>query len=104
LNLPVPVADKIQADKRVQRLAAIALAAMTARRTETEADAGFLGVTRSVGTQFLLGRDGGFMRRNAGRRRRELRRHRPAAATIALFSLSDFAAAAVALAACPLGA
>ena len=55
LNLPVPVADKIQADKRVQRLAAIALAAMTARRTETEADAGFLGVTRSVGTQFLLG-------------------------------------------------
>jgi len=55
LSLPAGIADEIQADKRVQRLAAIALAAMTARRTETEADAGFLGVTRSVGTQFLLG-------------------------------------------------
>jgi hypothetical protein len=55
LNLPAPLADEIEANKRVQKLAAIAVAAMTARRTETEADAGFLGVTRSVGTQFLLG-------------------------------------------------
>ena len=55
LSLPAALADEIEADKRVQRLAAIAVAAMTARRTETEADAGFLGVTRSVGTQFLLG-------------------------------------------------
>ena len=55
LSLPAGLADAIQADKRVQRLVAIALAAMTARQTETEADAGFLGVTRSVGTQFLLG-------------------------------------------------
>jgi Uncharacterised nucleotidyltransferase len=55
LSLPASLADEIQANKRVQRLVAIAMAAMTARQTETEADAGFLGVARSVGTQFLLG-------------------------------------------------
>jgi hypothetical protein len=32
------------------------MAAMTARRAETEADGGFVGVMRVVGTQFLLGR------------------------------------------------
>jgi hypothetical protein len=55
LTLPAGLADEMKANKRVERLVAIALAALTARGAETERDTGFLGVIRSVRTQFLLG-------------------------------------------------
>ena len=56
LALPAALVDEIKVNKRAERLAAIALAALTARGVATEHDAGFLGVMRFVRTQFLLGR------------------------------------------------
>lgn len=56
LALPQAVAAEIGASARTKRLVAIALTAMRAPRTQTEADPGFVGVMRGVGLQFLLGR------------------------------------------------
>ena len=60
LPLPAGMAEEIAADRRVERLVAIALAAMFAPRTDTEMDGGIAGVTRYVHTQFLLGRGWAF--------------------------------------------
>jgi hypothetical protein len=56
LDLPPPVAEEIAASFRTKRLVTIACNAMTAVKTQTEADPGFVGVIRGVGMQFLLGR------------------------------------------------
>jgi Uncharacterised nucleotidyltransferase len=55
LPLPADLGDEISRNRRVQRLATIVLAAMTAPHTETELDGGVARVARSVYTQFLLG-------------------------------------------------
>jgi Uncharacterised nucleotidyltransferase len=53
--LPVGLAAEIEANSRVVRLVAIALDAITAPRTRTEADGDAAGVMRGVYEQFLLG-------------------------------------------------
>jgi hypothetical protein len=55
LRLPVALADEIQASRRVERLAAIALSAMIAPHAETEMDGGSLKVARAAYRHFLLG-------------------------------------------------
>jgi hypothetical protein len=55
MRLPPNLAEEISASRRVERLVAIALCAMTASNAPTEVDGGVAGVTRSVHTQFLLG-------------------------------------------------
>lgn len=56
LALPPAVAEEIAAGTRTKKLVTIACDAMTAAKTQTEADPGFVGVMRGVGMQFLLGR------------------------------------------------
>jgi len=56
LPLPAGVERRIAADTRAVKLAQIALVALTAPRAAIEIDGGVAGVTRSVYTQFLLGR------------------------------------------------
>jgi hypothetical protein len=55
LKLPAGLADELSAQRRLEKLVAIAMAAMAAPHTETEVDGGVAGVTRFVHTQFLLG-------------------------------------------------
>jgi hypothetical protein len=55
LQLPAGLADEIGARRRVKKLVAMAVTAMTAPHAETEVDGGVAGVMRVVHTQFLLG-------------------------------------------------
>lgn len=55
LPLPASLAAEIAAKKRVTKLVAVALAAMTTPRASGRADIGIAGVTRFIYTQFLLG-------------------------------------------------
>lgn len=55
LRLPTPLARDLQANKRCQNLAAIAMAAMMAPEAPTDRDRGVHGVMRELSNQFLLG-------------------------------------------------
>jgi hypothetical protein len=55
LNLPASIIRELQTNKRCEKLAAIAIAEMTATHTATEKDPGIAGVVRAAGRQFLLG-------------------------------------------------
>ena len=56
LKLPDPIARDLEADRRCQRLVAIAMATMTAPYTATDRDEGIRGVLRELRNRFLLGR------------------------------------------------
>jgi len=60
LHLPAGLVDELSSDRRVEKLVAIALAAMCAPHADMEADGGIAGVTRYMHTQFLLGRGWSF--------------------------------------------
>lgn len=61
LRLPPALADEIQKSRRIEKLAAIALAAMTAARPGTDPDRGIVSITRTICTHFLLGRGRDFL-------------------------------------------
>jgi len=56
LNLPAGLAAELAGDKRVNKLTALALTAMTAPKTEMESARTLAGLIRVVSMQFLLGR------------------------------------------------
>lgn len=56
LPLPERLAAELAADRRLAKLVAMALTALAAPRTASEADVGIAGVARFVHMQFLLGR------------------------------------------------
>jgi hypothetical protein len=60
LALPAALAEDLCANKRIEKLVAVGLAAMRAPHAETAVDAGIAGVARSVRTQFLLGQGWAF--------------------------------------------
>ncbi len=61
LRLPPALADEIQKNRRIEKLAAIALAAMTAAQPGTDLDRGIVSIARTVHTHFLLGRGRDFL-------------------------------------------
>jgi hypothetical protein len=60
LQLSPALLDKLQTNRRIEKLAAIAMGVMTTPHTETEVDGGAIGVTRGVLRQFLLGEGRGY--------------------------------------------
>jgi Uncharacterised nucleotidyltransferase len=60
LQLSPALLDELQANRRIEKIASIAMGVMTAPHTETEVDGGPIGVARSVLRQFLLGEGRGY--------------------------------------------
>ncbi|HET8918075.1 MAG TPA: nucleotidyltransferase family protein [Xanthobacteraceae bacterium] len=60
LKLPATIAQELQTNKRCQRLAAVAIAAMTRSDETGERDVGIRAVVRGIRNQFLLGQGQAF--------------------------------------------
>ena len=61
LRLPPTLADEIQKNRRIEKLAAIALAAMTAAQPNTDPDRGIVTIMRTIHAHLLLGRGRDFL-------------------------------------------